>query len=286
MTRFQKRRYQPILENLDRRDLPTVMGVTATLVDGVLNVSGTNPKSVIRIDVMGRTVRGEVRGTVTVQGAGRFQASQIDAIEVEKTDPTDRVVIRRKGRWTPPTSVTIADGTEKATATPTPTPTPGFVPTPTPQPPAPVVVVPPTSPGAPTPTGVLLSSTEQDIVDLTNKVRAENGLAPLKVNAQLMTMAEIQAGNMVQFNVMAHTIPQAAQPDLQSRRRYVGYKFSWLSENIAYNFFDAGSVVNGWMSSTGHRANILDTKVTEIGVAVLRDSKDQPYFVQVFGAPG
>ena len=279
MTRSKKTRYQPNLENLDRRDLPAVFtGVTATLADGVLNVSGSNPKSVIRIDVTGRTVRGEVRGTVTVQGVGRFQAAQIDSIEVEKAAQSERVVIRRKGRWSPPTTVTVAVTT--ATATPTPIAPPVFVPTP----PAPVVP-PPTAPGTPTPAGVILGSMEQEIVDLTNQMRAQNGLAPLTVNAKLVTMAEIEAGNMVQFNVMAHTIPQAAQPDLQSRQKYVGYNFSWLSENIAYNYFDAGSVVNGWMSSTGHRANILDSHVTEIGVAVMQDSTGSPYYVQVFGAP-
>ncbi|SIN73514.1 Uncharacterized conserved protein YkwD, contains CAP (CSP/antigen 5/PR1) domain [Singulisphaera sp. GP187] len=294
MTRSKKTRFQPDLEHLDRRDLPALFtGVTATLADGILNVSGSNANSVIRIDLMGRTVRGEVRGTVTVQGVGRFQAAQIDAIEVEKAEQSDRVVIRRKGRWSPPTTVTVAD--TAATATPIPTPTPVRPPLFVPTPPAPVVtppvvtppvvVTPPASPGAPIPVGVLLSSTEQEIVDLTNQMRVQNGLAPLTVNAQLVTMADIEAGNMVQFNIMAHTIPQAAQPDLQSRQKYVGYSYSWLSENIAYNFLDAGSVVNGWMGSTGHRANILDSKVTEIGVAVLQDSKGAPYYVQVFGAP-
>lgn len=291
MMRSKKARFQPNLENLDRRDLPAVFtGVTATLADGVLNVSGSNAKSVIRIDLMARTVRGEVRGTVMVQGVGRFQAAQIDSIEVEKADQGDRVVIRRIGRWSPPTTVTVADTTVTEVSPPVPAPVkpPWFVPSP--PPPVvtpPVVVPPPTSPGlgTPSPAGVILGATEQEIVDLTNQMRAQNGLAPLTVNAKLVTMAEIEAGNMVQFNVMAHTIPQAAQPDLQSRQKYVGYNFSWLSENIAYNFLSASAVVNGWMSSTGHRANILDTKVTEIGVAVLQDSKGSPYYVQVFGAP-
>lgn len=192
-----------------------------------------------------------------------------------------------------PTTVTVADAPVTVVPPPSPTPVkpPWFVPSPPPPvvtPPVvtpPVVVPPPTSPGTPSPAGVILGATEQEIVDLTNQVRAQNGLAPLTVNAKLVTMAEIEAGNMVQFNVMAHTIPQAAQPDLQSRQKYVGYNFSWLSENIAYNFLSASAVVNGWMSSTGHRANILDTKVTEIGVAVLQDSKGSPYYVQVFGAP-
>ena len=63
------------------------------------------------------------------------------------------------------------------------------------------------------------------------------------------------------------------------------YRFSWLSENIAYNFEDAQAVVNGWMGSVGHRANILDPKVTQIGVAVKVASDGSLYYCQVFGAP-
>jgi uncharacterized protein YkwD len=282
MTHFMKSRFLPHLENLDRRDLPAVFtGVTATLADGVLNVSGTNPNAVIQISLMGRTVQGSVRGAVVVKGVGRFQAAQIDSIEIEKAAASERVVIKHQGRWSPPTTITVVSNPATpvrnvAASTPT---LPPVVVTPPSQP---VVQAPPT---APVTAGVILGATEQAIVDLTNQNRAQNGLAPLTVNAQLVGMAQIEAGNMVQFGVMSHTISQAAQPDLLSRANYIGYRFSWLSENIAYNYFDANSVVSGWMGSTGHRANILDPKVTQIGVAVKAASDGSLYFCQVFGSP-
>jgi uncharacterized protein YkwD len=285
MMRSKKRRYQPHLENLDRRDLPAVFpGVTATLADGVLNVSGTNPNAVIQINLTGRMVHGTVRGAVVVKGVGRFQAAQVDSIEIEKAAASERVVIRHQGRWSPPTTITVATSTgtpDNTVAAGTPITHPAVVTPPS----QPVVQVPTPSPGTPATAGVILGATEQAIVDLTNQDRAQNGLPPLTVNAQLVSMAQIEAGNMVQFGVMSHTIPQAAQPDLLSRANYIGYRYSWLSENIAYNYFDANSVVSGWMGSTGHRANILDPKVSEIGVAVKAASDGSLYFCQVFGAP-
>jgi|GEM_PF-2298081 len=291
MKHSKKCRFRPSLENLDRRDLPAVFtGVTATLADGVLSVSGSNPNGVIQINLQGRTVRGQVRGAVVVKGAGRFQAAQVDTIEIEKAAENAPVLIRRQGRWSPPTSISVAtdDATPPPAATPPPVlnpPTwPPVVVIPTPPPPA-TPTPPPAAPGDPVPAGVILSPIEQGIVDQTNQIRVQNGLAPLNVNAQLISMARLQAGNMAQFNIMAHTIPQAAQPDMVSRAKFVGYRYGWLAENIAYNYQDADSVMNGWMGSTGHRANILNANVTEIGVGVVADKNGSLYFCQVFASP-
>src|SRR5687768_1075383 len=107
MNRSMKSRFRPDFEALDQRDLPAVAsGVTATLVGRVLVVSGTNPLTPIRIDLMGRPIRGTVVGSVTVAGAGRFQAAQVSAIAIVKA-PGERVIVRHKGRWSPYTTVTV-----------------------------------------------------------------------------------------------------------------------------------------------------------------------------------
>jgi uncharacterized protein YkwD len=132
---------------------------------------------------------------------------------------------------------------------------------------------------------VSLADQVQQIVDLTNQMRAQNGLPPLTVDPRLAEMAQIHARDMAQFDVMAHTLPQAAQPDLQSRAAFVGYSFTALGENIAFDYPGPQAVVNGWMGSDGHRANILDPGYTQIGVGVALDGYGLPYYCQVFGQP-
>lgn len=155
---------------------------------------------------------------------------------------------------------------------------------PVPAPPAappPVASTPVTVPPVPS----VMSAMEQQIVTLTNQDRAANGLAPLSVDTKLVQMAEIHSRDMVQFGDMAHTLPEAALPALSDRANYVGYNASWLGENIAYGYPDASSVMQAWMGSPPHEANILNPNYTEIGVAIAYDSAGEPYFTQVFGRP-
>ena len=130
-----------------------------------------------------------------------------------------------------------------------------------------------------------MSSNEQAIVDAVNAVRAQNGLGPLQVNGQLVQMAHLQANNMAASNTMSHTITSAPQPELTDRAGYIGYRYAQLGENIAYNFSDTASVMNGWMNSSGHRANILGANYTQIGVGIAYSGNGQPYYCQVFGKP-
>jgi uncharacterized protein YkwD len=123
------------------------------------------------------------------------------------------------------------------------------------------------------------------IIALTNQDRASNGLAALTINSQLMSAAEIHANDMAQFEVMDHTLPQAADPTLQSRAAAVGYSYSWLGENIALNYTSSQTLETAWMNSPGHRANILNAEFTQIGVAMAYDVLGEPYYCVVFGKP-
>src|SRR5439155_1787165 len=124
-----------------------------------------------------------------------------------------------------------------------------------------------------------------DVVRFTNDARARNGLAPLAASSKLMAAADIQARQMAEFRTVQHTISGAQYPTLQSRLQAVDYAYSNAAENAAGNQPDAQSVLAGWMSSTGHRANILDANLREIGAAMARSAKGEPYWVQVFGTP-
>jgi uncharacterized protein YkwD len=131
----------------------------------------------------------------------------------------------------------------------------------------------------------VMTAQEQGIVDLVNQQRAQAGLGTLQVNTQLVEIAHIQSTDMAELGQMAHELPGAALPTLQSRAQYAGYSFLLLGENIAFNYPDDNSVMNAWMNSPEHRANILDPSYTQIGVGIAYDSQGEPYYTQEFGQP-
>ena len=146
-------------------------------------------------------------------------------------------------------------------------------------------IVPIQTGGAPNGGSSPSGTTSAEVVTYTNEARAQNGLAPLSASAKLMDAARIQAQQMAAFQVVDHTISGAQYPTLQSRLQAVGYSYSSAAENIAWNQPDARSAMNSWMSSSGHRANILDPNLREMGAAMARSARGEPYWVQVFGTP-
>jgi uncharacterized protein YkwD len=129
------------------------------------------------------------------------------------------------------------------------------------------------------------SSAAADIVASTNDARARNGLPALRTNSRLMEAARIHAEQMAAYQRAQHTISGAQYPTMQSRLEAVGYNYSTAAENVAWNQSSAQSAVNTWMNSSGHRANILDRGLTEMGAAMARSSRGEPYWIQVFGTP-
>jgi uncharacterized protein YkwD len=144
------------------------------------------------------------------------------------------------------------------------------------------VASPPPTPATPVASG-RYAATVSRIFDLINAQRRHQGLPYLVYNAQLDQMATIQAQNMAHFQKMAHVIPEASLPTMTDRARYVAYPFGRLAENVALGFPDAETVVQGWMTSKGHRANILNSDVLETGIAIARSSTGGLYYCQVFG---
>jgi uncharacterized protein YkwD len=152
-----------------------------------------------------------------------------------------------------------------------------------------VTLLPPVSTGSGTPSSGTpapsSASIAADVVRYTNDARARNGLKPLASNSRLMEAARIHAEQMAAYQRMDHTISGAQYPTLQSRLQAVSYVYMNAAENVAWNSATPQAVVNGWMNSSGHRANILDSRLTEIGAAMARSSKGEPYWIQVFGTP-
>jgi uncharacterized protein YkwD len=74
-------------------------------------------------------------------------------------------------------------------------------------------------------------------------------------------------------------------PRPEDRLAAAGYAWSSYAENIAMGQTSAAAAMDSWMRSSGHRANILSTNNTEIGIGFARDSAGRPYYVQIFGRP-
>ena len=128
-----------------------------------------------------------------------------------------------------------------------------------------------------------LGAAESRIFDLVNLERSRQGLAVLVYSPQLDRMAKIQAQNMARFQKMAHVLPESSLPTLTDRARDSGYPFARLAENVALGYLSAETVVEGWMASKGHRANILQRDVEETGISIARSSAGGLYYCQVFG---
>jgi uncharacterized protein YkwD len=134
-----------------------------------------------------------------------------------------------------------------------------------------------------------LSSLLQQVVTLTNDFRRQNGLADLTVNNKLNAAAQTHSQNMALQDFFAHEGKDGSEP--WDRMTAAGYQWSKAAENIAAGYQTAADVVNGWINSPGHRANMLDASVKEIGVGYYFLANDtgttnfNSYWTQDFGAP-
>ena len=100
-----------------------------------------------------------------------------------------------------------------------------------------------------------------------------------------MEAARLHAQQMAAYQRSDHTISGAQYPTMQSRLQAVEYVYAQAAENVAWNQGSAQAALSSWMNSSGHRANILDPGLTEIGAAMARSSRGEPYWIQVFGRP-
>ena len=129
--------------------------------------------------------------------------------------------------------------------------------------------------------------TRSGIISLTNVNRAANNLVPLRENIKLNSAAELKVKDMFSKQYFAHVSPQG--DDAGDLTEKVSYQFLRIGENLASgNFTNDQELIQGWMDSPGHRANILNTAYEEIGVAAERgifESKSVWLAVQIFGLP-
>ena len=118
---------------------------------------------------------------------------------------------------------------------------------------------------------------ENEVIRLVNEIRAENGLKPLSANWELSRVARFKSQDMVDNRYFSHTSPTYGSP-FQMIRSF-GLSFRTAGENIAYGQRTPQAVVDAWMNSSGHRANILNASYTQIGVGYVASGH---YWTQMF----
>jgi uncharacterized protein YkwD len=134
-----------------------------------------------------------------------------------------------------------------------------------------------------------LGSMEAAMFSQHNQQRAGAGLGALNVDASLTNIARRRAQDMAANNYFAHTSPTGETAF--TLMNGVGYVYAIAGENIARNNYPDGESVSvamsGFMNSPGHRANILNCALKEIGVGYATDSSSRygVYWTQDFGTP-
>jgi uncharacterized protein YkwD len=134
--------------------------------------------------------------------------------------------------------------------------------------------------------GYASSISAAQVLEQTNNERTKAGLPALTTNTKLNQAALAKASHMFQHDYWAHIAPDGTTPWVFIKN--AGYSYSVAGENLARDFGDTGAMVQAWMNSPTHKENIVRSKYTETGIAVV-DGKLQgvetTLVVQLFGSP-
>lgn len=122
-----------------------------------------------------------------------------------------------------------------------------------------------------------VSEYEQKVVDIVNEIRVKNGLSALKLNVKLSEVARMKSQDMKDKGYFSHNSPTYGSPFDMMKQFGISYRTA--GENIAMGQQTPEIVVNAWMNSEGHRANILNASFKEIGVGYVSDGN---YWTQMF----
>ena len=128
-----------------------------------------------------------------------------------------------------------------------------------------------------TPQASTQTSFENRVLELVNEERAKYGLSALKMDESVRAVARVKSTDMYKNNYFNHTSPTYGTPFNMLKTYGITYRSA--AENIAQGYTSPEAVVNGWMNSSGHRANILNANYTHIGVGYEANGN---YWTQMF----
>jgi uncharacterized YkwD family protein len=124
-----------------------------------------------------------------------------------------------------------------------------------------------------------VSADETEVLNLINRQRANSGLQPLTIDAQVQNVARLKAKDMADNHYFDHNSPTYGSPF--DMLKSFGVTYRTAGENIAANASNQGAVTS-WMNSSGHRANILNSSYNYTGIGVASDRQYGKKFVQMF----
>ncbi|GAA1157786.1 RNA polymerase sigma factor (sigma-70 family) [Kitasatospora gansuensis] len=232
-------------------------------------VIGTTVATVAAVGVVGANQTSSPQAAPRIDGAATAAISaaplQVDAVTPAPAPATS-----------PPAVPASPSATPTASPSPTPTPTPAA------PSPARTSAAPPATPSPATSAANRQASAQQQVLDLVNSERSKNNCGPVKANSKLQAAAQGHSQDMAARNFFDHTNPDGNGP--QPRIEAAGYRWSTWGENIARGQQDAAAVMDAWMKSPGHRANILNCAFTEMGLGT-HFASGGPWWTQNFGAP-
>lgn len=225
----------------------------------------------------GKINNANVTYKVTVNGkAVDLNSVDWNALLNKNTTNTTETVVKTPAATTPKTAepvvkapvatVPVETKTVEKPAVPAPAPARAPVPAPT------------TTPVVSTNTAV--SSYEQKVVELVNVERQKAGLPALKLDTAMSNVARMKSKDMADNNYFAHQSPTyGSAGDMLTK---FGIRWSAWGENIASGQRTPEAVVTAWMNSSGHRANIMSTNFSRIGVGYVTNANGTPYWTQMF----
>jgi len=111
------------------------------------------------------------------------------------------------------------------------------------------------------------NDSERQLFEALNRERTAHSLPALQWDDSLFKAARLHALRMLDLNQLEHQLPD--EPNLEERLTAAGARFSVIAENIAIGP-NPNTIHSGWMNSPGHRKNILDSRFTSVGIAVVR----------------
>lgn len=124
------------------------------------------------------------------------------------------------------------------------------------------------------------STEAEQVLKLVNDERAKAGLKPLKMSEELRSIANLKSRDMADKNYFDHNSPTYGSPFQMLQDFGVHYRAA--GENIAAGQRTPQEVMNSWMNSSGHRANILNASFTELGVGYYQGGSYGVYWTQLF----
>lgn len=131
-----------------------------------------------------------------------------------------------------------------------------------------------------------VATAKQDIIDRTNALRKENGVAVLRVNDRLMQAAQVRANEMATHTVYSHTRPDGRKFNTATDCPYMAENIHRIADWVLSDQTLAERAVADWSASTTHNKNMVNPKLSEIGVGLARGVNDTGdpcwYCVQLF----